>query len=255
MASQQPSTENISQPVLLMNRRRGLRLTLISLSIFTSLALPFWAIMASSSVPASSQYCMSTTVIGSIFGATLGTNLIYLWINACLARKVAYAPTQKKAGSARCLVHSRALQIVRDMKAVCEIKDQFTLADVLPSSLECSERDVASVHSNASRNLSHHSENIKQLRPLDDRTVNDEQVMEAIDEPAANEGPSIVDQAHPPIDMNNITSTRIFNKQPSYDANSNNANEESQKQLLASMLKDSMLDFDNSRNDVVPQRT
>jgi len=32
-------------------------------------------------------------------------------------------------------------------------------------------------------------------------------------------------------------------------------NEDSQKHLIASMLKDSMLDLNNSRNDVVPQRT
>ena len=82
---------------------------------------------------------MSTTVIGSLFGATLGTNLIYLWINSCLARKVAYAANKRQASTCQCLVHAKALQIVRDMKAVCEIKGQFTLADVLPSSLECSE--------------------------------------------------------------------------------------------------------------------
>ena len=43
------------------------------------------------------------------------------------------------------------------MKVVNEIKEQFTLADVLPSSLECSEREVCSIHSNnsnASRNIS-----------------------------------------------------------------------------------------------------
>lgn len=46
-------------------------------------------------------------------------------------------------------------------------------------------------------------------------------------------------------------SQRALHKhQPSFDMN-----EDSQKHMLASMLKDSMLDFDNSRNDVVPQRT
>ena len=34
-----------------------------------------------------------------------------------------------------------------------------------------------------------------------------------------------------------------------------NMNNESHKQLLANMLNKSALDFDNSRNDVVPQRT
>ena len=39
---------------------------------------------------------MATTVIGSLFAATLGTNLIYLWLNACLARKVAFAGPKGK---------------------------------------------------------------------------------------------------------------------------------------------------------------
>jgi len=86
-------------------------------------------------------------MIGSLFGATLGTNLIYLWLNSCLARKVAYAPTKGKAATCNCLVNYKALQIVRDMKVVNEIKDQFTLADVLPSSLECSDRESCSHHS------------------------------------------------------------------------------------------------------------
>jgi len=55
---------------------------------------------------------MATTMIGSLFLATLGTNLIYLWINACLARKVAYsakAARGKKQSFCSCLVNFRAL--------------------------------------------------------------------------------------------------------------------------------------------------
>ena len=69
---------------------------------------------------------MATTMIGSTFLATLASNLIYLWLQACLARKVAYSATSgrdKKSTFAGCLVHFRALQIVRDMKAVNEVKD------------------------------------------------------------------------------------------------------------------------------------
>ena len=104
-------------------RRKGLRRTLIVCAIITTLALPIWAISASNVVPASDQYCMSTAVIGAIFGATLGTNLLYLWINSSLARKVAYAPNKRSTNVSQCIVHTRALQIVRDMKAVCEVKD------------------------------------------------------------------------------------------------------------------------------------
>lgn len=100
-----------------------MKIVLIVMSICLAVALPTWAIAASSTIPASNQYCMSTTLIGSLFGSTLGTNLIYLWINSCLARKAAYAPNKKKAVTCVTLAHYRALQIVRDMKAVNEIKD------------------------------------------------------------------------------------------------------------------------------------
>ena len=121
--SQSPSTENIAQSVTLDEKRKGLRRTLIISSIILTLILPVWAIGASNSVAASSQYCIATVIIGSIFMATLGTNLLYLWLNSYLARKAAYAPTRKKAATCHCLAHSKALQIVRDMKAVSEIKD------------------------------------------------------------------------------------------------------------------------------------
>jgi len=142
-------------------RRKVLRVTLVVLSVVSSVTLPVWAIVASSNIPASNQYCMATTVIGALFAATLGTNLIYLWINACLARRVAYASPNSKGSKcvrlSQCLSHHKALQIVRDMKAVLAVKDQFTLADVLPSSLDAS---LLSNHSGASHHASvrsHHS--------------------------------------------------------------------------------------------------
>ena len=51
--------------------------------------------------------------------------------------------------------------------------------------------------------------------------------------------------------MNDNSQRNLHQPSPSFDLR----NDESNKQLIASMLKDSMLDFDNSRNDVVPQRT
>ena len=109
VASSSPNTENIVQPVQIKTRCRGLRITLITCSLLLSAILPVWAIMASQSVPASNQYCMATAVIGSILGATLGSNLLYLWINSCLARKAAYAPTKDKAATSNCLVHYKAV--------------------------------------------------------------------------------------------------------------------------------------------------
>ena len=182
VASGNPSTDNIVQPVQIKTRRQGLRVALIVLSIVSSIALPVWAIAASGSVPASNQYLMGTAVIGSLFGATLGTNLIYLWINSCLARKVAYAPTKGKAATQNCIVHYKALQIVRDMKVVNEIKEQFTLADVLPSSMECSDRESCSHHSMQanSRNISRNE--INKLPMVNEKTFDDNQMVEIIDE-------------------------------------------------------------------------
>ena len=131
--------------------------------------------------------------IWNFFGATLGTNLLYLWLNSCLARKAAYAANRKQNSTCQWLAHSRAIQIVRDMKAVAEVKDQFTLADVLPSSLECSERNSCCQHSNNSNQPSqvHHNSSLR-LPPIhnNEKTiVNDEdQLVEIIDVGAAGGG-------------------------------------------------------------------
>jgi len=53
------------------------------------------------------------------------------------------------------------------MKAVNAIKDIFTLADVLPSSIECSDRSLCSHHSG--NNMS------KQLPPIHEKTINAEE--------------------------------------------------------------------------------
>lgn len=152
------------------------------MALVTTLALIVWAAVASSSVPASNQYCMATTIIGATFLATLGTNLLYLWINACLARKVAYSSNKKQAGCCGLMVHFRAAQIVRDMKAVNEIKDQFTLADVLPSSLSISERSMCSHLSNGLPRQHHSQSNSQQnmskhLPPIHEKTFNAEEAV------------------------------------------------------------------------------
>lgn len=181
VASSSPNSANITQPVLIKIRRKPLRILLQVMAAVTTVALIVWAGAASSSVPASNQYCMAVTVIGATFVATLGTNLVYLWINACLARKVAYSSNKKQAGCCALLVHFRAAQIVRDMKAVYEIKDQFTLADVLPSSLSISERSMCSHHSGGlarqhqSQSQSHNLS--KQLPPIHEKTFNAEEAV------------------------------------------------------------------------------
>ena len=51
---------------------------------------------------------------------------------------------------------------------------------------------------------------------------------------------------------NEEDSQRSLNQEPSVGPSFGALCDESQKQMLHSMLKDSMLDLDNSRNDVVP---
>ena len=64
---------------------------------------------------------------------------------------------------------------------VNEIKEQFTLADVLPSSLECSDRESCSHHSISAAN----SRNVSASKlPKVDRTIDEDQNanVEMIDE-------------------------------------------------------------------------
>ena len=289
VASANPSTENIIQPVIVKPRRKGLRRALIACAIFTTVALPVWAIAASTVVPASDQYCMSTAVIGAIFGATLGTNLLYLWINSGLARKVAYAPNKRTGSVSQCIVHYRALQIVRDMKAVCEVKDQFTLADVLPSSLECSARDICSIHSgqNSVQHSNHNSisnggsisaaDNIKlphivsvphnktitdeldNVAIIDEQEEHENEIMKHVGCYEEEEEQNVMEEEDKnEIDTDqNEDSQRALNigLDASVTNRMNNRVNDSHKNLITSMLQNSMLDFDNSRNEVVPQRT
>lgn len=96
-------------------------------------------------------------------------------------------------------------------------------------------------------------------QPLNEKTINDEEVHqeELIDEIENRMTLEVIREESKGAGGNNMitdaheNSQRALHKhQPSFDMN-----EDSQKHMLASMLKDSMLDFDNSRNDVVPQRT
>lgn len=74
---------------------------------------------------------MSTAMIGAMFGGILLANLIYIIVITSLVKKV-----KKDPKKAKCCIPSKAIRIVRDMRAVNEVKKMFTLADVLPSSLE-----------------------------------------------------------------------------------------------------------------------
>ena len=74
------------------------------------------------------------------------------------------------------------------MKVVNEIKEQFTLADVLPSSLDISERDAGSYHNGSvanSRNMS--SIDAKKLVPIEKTIDEDRNDVMLIDEEEQDE--------------------------------------------------------------------
>ena len=118
--------------VQILPRNVTLKTILIVLAIVSTVAMPVWAIIQSPTVPASSQYCMSTAMIGAMFGGILLANLVYIIVVTSLAKKVKRDPKKDP----KCCIPSKAIRIVRDMRAVNEVKKMFTLADVLPSSLE-----------------------------------------------------------------------------------------------------------------------
>ena len=166
-------------------------------------------------------------------------------------------------------MHFRALQIVRDMKAVNEIKDQFTLADVLPSSLEISDRSACSHHSG--NNLSRHAQsqsiqNIsKQLPPIHEKTINAEEdnSVGLIDEPESRATLEIAKSVSGEEVKERMTSGEGEHSQRAlnfvHEQEQVIVDESSKHNLIASMLAKSGIDLDASanlsRNDVVPQKT
>ena len=69
-------------------------------------------------------------MIGAMFGGILVANLVYIIVITALAKKL-----KKDSKTGKCLP-TKAIRIMKDMRAVNEVKKMFTLADVLPSSLE-----------------------------------------------------------------------------------------------------------------------
>ena len=73
------------------------------------------------------------------------------------------------------------------------------------------------------------------------------QTIEMIPRRISEEGKELIDEED---------SQRAFQQQKIYDNELlGNVDESSKQNLIASMLKESLVELDNSRNDVVPQRT
>jgi hypothetical protein len=105
----------------------------------STIIAPIWAGVEGISTPISNQYCIFTSMLGAIIASMFFTNFIYIGYNSLMAKSM----VRGKLGRLRYsnwLVCNKALQIAQDLRAVQEASKLFTLSDVLPSSLENSER-------------------------------------------------------------------------------------------------------------------
>jgi hypothetical protein len=215
-----PVSAFVNTHVQVVPRNAVLKATLIALALVSTVAMPVWAIIQSPSVPASNQYCMSTAMIGAMFGGILVANLVYTIVITALAKRL------KKDFKSKCLPN-KAIQIVKDMRAVNEVKKMFTLADVLPSSVESSLL-------NSRVEISQQNAILKRVMvdngPKTLHTDHDEDPVEDI---------QIADPAGQNEYVNRIAGVI-----------SGSCDEDQ----LKSMLKESKLDLDNSRNDVIPSK-
>ena len=219
-----PVSAFVNTHVQVLPRNVLLKTILVVASILSTIAMPVWAIIQSPSVPASNQYCMSTAMIGAMFGGILVANLVYVITITAMAKRL------KKDFKSKCLPE-KAIQIVRDMQAVNEVKKMFTLADVLPSSLEGSLVNSRQEISQQNAILKVH---LMDNGPKTLHTDHDEDPVEDIRLAA---DPAEQMEQH---QVNHIPGIM-----------SSGRGEDSQ---LRSMLKESQLDLDNSRNDVIPSK-
>ena len=111
-------------------RNEIVKKVLVVIALLSTISLPVWAIIQSSNVPASNQYCMATALIGSLFTGLLIVNILYIILITCIVKK-------RKPNAKTCAPY-KAVRIVKDMQAVNEVKSMFTLADVNPSMLDAS---------------------------------------------------------------------------------------------------------------------
>ena len=82
-----PISEDQSHQVHVRPRNEIVKKVLIVVALLSTISLPVWAIIQSSSVPASNQYCMATALIGSLFTGLLIVNNLYMILITCIVKK------------------------------------------------------------------------------------------------------------------------------------------------------------------------
>ena len=109
------------------------------LGLLSTIAVPILAGIETRNTPASNQYCIFTSILGALIGSMFITNFIYVAYNSILAKSMVKGKLGRLRFSNWFVCH-KALRIAQDLRAVHEARKLFTLSDVLPSSLETSER-------------------------------------------------------------------------------------------------------------------
>ena len=97
--------------VTLVNRRVAARYSFIALVCIGTIAQLAYAILKTTSIPGSNQYCFATAFFTGIFLSTFFTNLMRIGLNSCLASK----------GRPQWLLSKEAVQVARDMLAVRQV--------------------------------------------------------------------------------------------------------------------------------------
>ena len=82
-----PISEDQNHQVHVRPRNDILKKVLITVALSSTVILPIWAMIQSSSVPASNQYCMATALIGSLFVGLLIVNVLYIVVITCITKK------------------------------------------------------------------------------------------------------------------------------------------------------------------------
>ena len=117
------------------------RAFVIALGIATTLIAPIWAGIEGGKTPSSNQFCILTTLMGGLILSILLTSNLYVGYNSTVAKLMQKGRCGRFSVSHWFVCH-KALRISQDLKAVQEASKLFTLSDVLPSSLENSERSI-----------------------------------------------------------------------------------------------------------------
>lgn len=127
------------------------RAMVIAAGLATTLVCPIWAGIEARTTPSSNQFCILMSLMGGLILATFVTSTLYVSYNSAVAKLMQRGKCGRFSVSHWFVCH-KALRIAQDLKAVQEASKLFTLSDVLPSSLENSNRSIQARRVSTSNN-------------------------------------------------------------------------------------------------------